>query len=119
MKTICTPESTGSGSCVQVDEGTGRLYVQSFDSYGYQRELILSRRDEGWELHTYQHPGRRHIRKLTEKAGKELQASLCYGFTHHAALYFNKHDEHRAKNEGFVRLQEAIFIGITNLSPYL
>lgn len=119
MKTILTPESTGSGSCVQYDEESGRLFVQSFDSYSYQRELILSRKGNGWELHAYQHPGRREIRQMSDKDGGNLVASLLFGFRNYPANYFNPHTAERARNAGFVRFQEAIFLGVENLSDYL
>lgn len=123
MKTLLTPESTGSGSCVQHDEETGRLFVQSFDSYGYQRELIMSRvdsgQDAGWQLHAYQHPGRHEIRQMTAKEGGNLIASLLFGFRNYPAMWFNPHTADRGRNAGFVRFQEAIFNGVHNLSDYL
>lgn len=112
MKTLITPESIpGSGSCVQL-RCAGNLFIQSFDAYGYQRELSLTEKDGGFELHTYQHPGRRNIWQLTRAQGRKLMALLIGRAELHPALLFNARVEDRPKNEGFVRMQEAIFRGI-------
>ena len=116
MKTYITPESIpGAGSCVQLRE-SGDLFIQSFDAYGFQRELILKCSDSptsGYRLHVYQHPGRREERTLTVNAGRKLMAALlaCCESATRRTLLFNAGNADAPKNSGFVRFQEACFRG--------
>lgn len=86
--------------------------TQSFDAYSYQREMSLIENLTGFELQVYQHPGRRNSWQLSRAQGRKLMALLIGRAELHPALLFNATVADRPKNEGFVRMQEAIFRGI-------
>lgn len=109
MRTLLTPEQSKSGSCVQL-RAPGDLYIQSFDAYGYQRELILLESGLGYKLTVYQHPGRRETRELSRAQGRKLMAALiarAESEQYHVLLF----SPIAPRNAGFVHLQEAIFRG--------
>ncbi len=112
VKTLLSPERSGSGTCVQVRDAGG-LYVQSFDAYGFQREMTLKEAASGtgWVLQVYQHPGRRQEISLTLAQGRKLLAAFVARAE--SDLYFpllwNPEALGNPKNRGFVRFQEAVF----------
>ncbi len=112
MQTLFSPDTANSGgSCVQSE--TGRLFIQSFDAYGFQREFVMNANAEGFECHAYQHPGRREVWQVSAKEGNMLFAALTVRVSgQYASLLFNDDSAAgRPRNEGFVRFQEACFRG--------
>lgn len=91
-----------------------RLYVQSFDAYGYQRELIIRWTSTGWVCHAYMHPGMRDIQNsiLEEHVEKFVEAFLKQCDTY-PSLLFNPTvpSSNLAMNSGFVHLHTRLLWG--------
>lgn len=109
MKTLISPESLpGASTCVQLRSAYD-LFVQSFDSYGFQREMILRKDADGYELHVYQHPGRRVRKHLSKREGVNLLTLFLDRCERNPDLLFNAAGA-RPMNRGFVRFQETAFL---------
>lgn len=61
------------GLATEIDGRPG-LYIQVFDFYGFQRELMIKRfRDEDrYQIHAYIHPGIRNIQYVDETTGAKI-----------------------------------------------
>jgi hypothetical protein len=96
-----------------------KLYVQAIDAYRFQREMsvaLIHRYDPTtgktsylWEAHTYKHPGQREIAELSADVAKRFIARFLELSEKYPSLLFNESTAERARNEGFVHLQERIF----------
>lgn len=112
-----------------------KLYVQSIDAYGFQRELSVQRTHKNvfnstngqyeviyyWESHVYCHPGRRDAQEVSESQAKHFIAEFLRLARDYPSLLFNAafwraNDEQTAanvmpRNAGFVRLCERLHRG--------
>lgn len=95
-----------------------KLYVQSIDAYGFQRELSVGkihRYDPAtgktrffWECHAYQHPGRREISEVSEYVATRFIAEFLKFCRSYPSLLFT---ETQPINRGFVALSERLLRG--------
>jgi hypothetical protein len=95
-----------------------KLYIQSIDEYGYQRELTIQFRyepgDSGncyWESHIYMHPGRRAIAKLGKSQAENVILRIISLARDYPDLLFNVTSSNRPRNAGFVRFAEQLHRG--------
>lgn len=108
-----------------------KLYVQSIDAYGYQRELSVQRTHRYnvstgetvyyWESHVYCHPGRRNVQEISESQAKHFIAEFLRLAREYPTLLFNAafwraNEEQTAanvmpRNSGFVHLCEMLHRG--------
>jgi hypothetical protein len=94
-----------------------KLYVQAIDQYRFQRELIVEFRHEPgdskklfWEYHIYQHPGRRHVAKVSEYRATKFINRFLHLCKDYPDLLFNKSGD-RPRHEGFVFAAEFLHRG--------
>lgn len=105
-----TLQFAGASACLLVRD-SGQVFIQTIDSYGFQRELLISPVEEGYSIHVYQHPARREIIEVTRKVGGGFISRLLDIAEKYPNLLFNKDDMGTPKSVGFVHLCESLFRG--------
>lgn len=112
-----------AGSTVMFDiEGAPRMYIQSHDTYGYQRELIMNLTDGLWLVRAGQHPYWKEQFYLSRRVGWAVINQFIETCNRGGGLLFNADNAapvRRAKNAGFTRLHTSIlFTRQINLSLF-
>lgn len=103
---------------LMADKAHPRLYVQAFDAYAFQRELILQLRHRPgyssktfYELHVYQHPDRRLLVEVSRQRFEGFVQKFLKQVQESPDLLFNTGTLSRPLNCGFVMLCERLHRG--------